>query len=101
MPWHVAGDHSMIWSARSSRSRISSLQLYDDSFRYFRLRLALHPLVTRAVVPEDLALALVRNWKLHERLDRLPFPPLSLSLLMLTRKKRSGCKSSVQENDVN
>jgi len=24
---------------------------------------------------------------------------LSLSLLMLTRKKRSGCKSSVQEND--
>jgi hypothetical protein len=25
----------------------------------------------------------------------------SLSLLMLTRKKRSGCKSSVQENDVN
>ncbi len=26
---------------------------------------------------------------------------LSLSLLMLTRKKRSGCKSSVQENDVN
>src|SRR5713226_6242044 len=65
MPWHVAGDHSMIWSARSSRSRISSLELYDDSFRYFKLRLALHPVVTRAVVPEDLALALVRNRKLH------------------------------------
>src|SRR2546425_979560 len=28
-------------------------------------------------------------------------PALSLSLLMLTRKKCSGCKSSVQENDVN
>jgi len=26
---------------------------------------------------------------------------LSLSLLMLNRKKRSGCKSSVRENDVN
>jgi len=26
---------------------------------------------------------------------------LSLSLLMLTRKKRSGWKSSVQENDMN
>jgi len=34
-------------------------------------------------------------------LQRLEGPTLSLSLLMLTRKKRSGCKSSVQENDVN
>ena len=47
------------------------MELYDDSFRYFKLWLALHPVVTRAVVPEDLALALVRNRKLHERLDRL------------------------------
>jgi len=34
-------------------------------------------------------------------LERSGSLSLSLSLLMLTRKKRSGCKSSVQENDVN
>ena len=33
--------------------------------------------------------------------EELPPPALSLSLLMLTRKKRSGYKSSVQENGVN
>src|SRR5439155_24221635 len=29
------------------------------------------------------------------------FPPRSIALLMLTRKKRSECKSSVRENDMN
>src|SRR2546430_3665115 len=37
-----------------------------------RVRAARHPLVTRAVVPEDLALALVGDRELHERLDPLP-----------------------------
>ena len=44
----------------------------------------------------------------ESRKDRGPGAPGPLtfsnrhpSLLMLTRKKRSGCKSSVQENDVN
>src|SRR5439155_19693342 len=37
-----------------------------------RMRAARHPVVARAVVPEDFALAVVGDRELHDRLDHLP-----------------------------